>query len=891
MKHADVRVGAHYRIKVSGVPSVVEVERVRKNAAETLNLYDVRNVRTGVRSTLINANIFIEEVRVIKPGDLVTVRDDAQVFKVESVSGEVIKLFNGPTVVRAFVRPAVVKANPPAVVATPAVAPKTPPKPGTVKVALSAPSPEGKTVMMPVVPVPVPVKPPTVKETVEADIKERLLKALAPGKRSTNELAADLGVDSLKIIGPLMELELAGKVKRLAANYFELRTTPKIKLTPEQAKVVVPDPEDRPRHWTDDLHADQKVEKVKCADETVEECVGRIETANKVNFDPPVITSGPTPEFMINRNYVSPGDDEPSPLVKATAKAQSYMDRLKAKLGTKALDKPVPLVSLPENKGGGVPMVHVSGLATGVSNLVVKARAGTGKTTTLVQGVKGIVGGNPRELITDNGPVIIEPMDQQALVWEEMAAGGKPRFMAFVAFNKSIATELKKRVPTECDASTMHGMGFKACLKRFNLMKGNEVHEHRVSDIIGEILGREPKDVRKDKPVVMSATQMLTSLVKSNLIDLKANAADALDTLASHYDVELRDDSRDYSGEIFDLVPKVIERCLDVQRDGCIDFDDMMWLPVALNLPLFRYDLLMVDEAQDLNKCQQAFARRAGKRLILVGDDCQAIYGFAGADSESLPRMTALLGETAEGVKELPLTVTRRCGKKIVAEANKIVPDFQAWKDNPDGIVRNARYAPPDGYSGMSAKAQETYHGNVNYGDMVLCRLNAPLVNQCFKFIKEGRKAVIQGKNVGQGLISTLTKMNAVDLPELVNKLDNWRKNELLKENARRNPSESRLAGIQDKFDCLMCFTENADGIPAVIRKIESVFTDIAGEGIRLSSIHKAKGLEAERVFFLRPKGAECPSPFAKSAWQGKQEKNLTYVAMTRAIKELIYVS
>ena len=76
------------------------------------------------------------------------------------------------------------------------------------------------------------------------------------------------------------------------------------------------------------------------------------------------------------------------------------------------------------------------------------------------------------------------------------------------------------------------------------------------------------------------------------------------------------------------------------------------------------------------------------------------------------------------------------------------------------------------------------------------------------------------------------------------------------------------------------------------VRKIEDIFTDDKnGSGIKLSSIHKAKGLESDRVFLLQPEGAECPHPMAKSAWQREAEMCILYVAITRAKKELIYVS
>jgi superfamily I DNA/RNA helicase len=55
--------------------------------------------------------------------------------------------------------------------------------------------------------------------------------------------------------------------------------------------------------------------------------------------------------------------------------------------------------------------------------------------------------------------------------------------------------------------------------------------------------------------------------------------------------------------------------------------------------------------------------------------------------------------------------------------------------------------------------------------------------------------------------------------------------------------------------------------------------------------VYGAKGLEASRVFFLRPKEAPCPHPLSKTPQAMEQEMNLCYVATTRAINELIHVS
>ena len=282
----------------------------------------------------------------------------------------------------------------------------------------------------------------------------------------------------------------------------------------------------------------------------------------------------------------------------------------------------------------------------------------------------------------------------------------------------------------------------------------------------------------------------------------------------------------------------------------------------------------LVDEAQDLNRCQQQLAMMAGKRLILCGDPKQAIYGFAGADAESMSRMQKILEATERGCVHLPLTVTRRCGKAIVAEAQKIVPDFGYWETNPEGKISQAEYAVSD----------KSYHTIVNDGDMCLCRVNAPLVSQCFRFLKAGRKATIQGRDVGQGLISTVKKLKADSVPDLSCKLSDWLHCETMKETAKRNANENQLIALQDRVDCLYCFMEGQQTVEDVIAKIESVFTDNKDSpGIRLSSVHKAKGLEANRVFVmtdtLYPAGVNL------------EEQNLEYVAVTRAKQELVLVA
>lgn len=544
-----------------------------------------------------------------------------------------------------------------------------------------------------------------------------------------------------------------------------------------------------------------------------------------------------------------------------------------------------PLIPHPEGKGVAAAIRAAKSTKSNLPpHIIVRARAGCGKTFTAVNGVSRVYD------VSD--PRII-PSEQQKVIWEALELTKNPRSTTFCAFNRDISQEMARKIPQVkgCQARTLHSMGAYAVRKAFNLTREVDNPNFRVDEIISELV-QEPdlRKLRKEKPLLVSATKELVALCKQNLTE---PTRDKLMELARYYDVDLGDEP-DIREASLALVPRVLERCKDVMKDGYIDFNDMIWLPVVLKLPVWKNDLLVVDEGQDLNRCQQAFAKMAGSRMIVIGDDKQSIYGFAGADTESLSRLEVELSKSDRGCILLPLTVTRRCGKAIVKEAQKIVPDFEAHPSNPEGKVSYAKYTSqkrrtPSGQTEWyDIPTKDSYIPLVQDGDMILCRANAPLVAQLFKFLKMGRKAFIQGRKIAEQIIKLLDKLEAETVNDLITKLSNWLAMETQKEMALRNPSEQRLQLMQDKHDCLMAFCHEAISVEGIKAKVNAVFTDDKTEGIKLSSIHRAKGLEAKRVFYIQGFGR----PDDKlSAWEREQEENLRYVAITRAIEELVYVT
>lgn len=505
---------------------------------------------------------------------------------------------------------------------------------------------------------------------------------------------------------------------------------------------------------------------------------------------------------------------------------------------------------------------HDTGVDTG-PHLIIEAGPGTGKTTTLIEGIKRVL----------DHPSALTPSPQQQLIWETMAVGkGRSQTVLFAAFGRTIVEEISQRLPEGCEAKGIHSIGLAAVTREYGRLAVKDV---AFEYYLARAVGMSWVELKEKMPAYLRAASKLADLVKQTLVNYDSDTM--LNSLIEHYDLEV------VPGQEATLF-KDVRKALDANRDpeairklGMIDYNDMLWLPHVNSVPTQKYDMLLVDEAQDLNRAQQQLVMQAGRRLIVVGDPNQAIYGFAGADTESMNRMKQLLQLTPRGCVALPLTETRRCGRAIVREANKLMPTLTAHADNPAGAVNES--------------TMDTYRDLVQDGDLVVCRTNAPLVRECLALLKQGRKANILGRDISKGLIAVVNRTNAANMPQLYAGMKRDYERRVLRENMKANPSERRLQSYRDQYDCLHAFAAGASGIQEVINRIKSVFNDPSKEGVRFGTLHQAKGLEAQRVFFLMPKGAECPHPMARSTWEKEQERNLLLIGITRAISHLYYVT
>jgi superfamily I DNA/RNA helicase len=476
--------------------------------------------------------------------------------------------------------------------------------------------------------------------------------------------------------------------------------------------------------------------------------------------------------------------------------------------------------------------------ATYDTNLIVRARAGTGKTSAIVEAVKRLLTADPS------------------------------RKIIIAAFGKIIAEELvTKFTGYNVTVKTLHALGLQTVKRWWPSVRVNFSNE-RAKDLAEQVCGaRVPNDIKK------LVAELCT---KGREIKAHASKIGDLTALAIKFDCEppaewAQDFPLDFieakALEAMDLAANV-----EPVKTG-IDGSDMIFLPVRNGWLREIADDIVVDEAQDMNPTQLEIAMKIAKRAIVVGDDKQGIFGFRGADSDALDRLKRELRAV-----ELPLKTTFRCAKSIVREAQRFVPDFEAGDENPEGEVLQLD------------KAQLT--GSAAAGDFILSRTNAPLVSVAMSLLRSGKRTRIAGKDIGKGLIGLVRKMRARSVPDMLTKISAWETKETQRLDAtwkgRGDKNENsaymaKLDAIRDQAEMLAKLTDGSKNILEVETRIEALFTDdgLGAKGmITCSSVHRAKGLEANRVFILQ----------STLRSDNDEECCICYVAITRAKSTLVYV-
>lgn len=542
----------------------------------------------------------------------------------------------------------------------------------------------------------------------------------------------------------------------------------------------------------------------------------------------------------------------------------------------------------------------------------------------------------------------------------ELCSRIAPARCTVVAFGTRNADELKKKLPSNAEASTLHSLGNRAWTQTLGgrqyapeIAVGGHSRPGKLDRIIGAEVeaGRIPRWLRYKVAKLVDLARMHGIVPGSRRTQQEAQGATFEDGIelrhGSHAtapptqsycftpgDTKVNDvlplrglrDDTDTEWELlmrhFDVYvsgwspQQLIRIARDVLRKSIrfghriVDYGDMLYLPTLAEGSSWRLDadVVMVDELQDLDHLQRQMILHvvaSGCVFVGVGDCMQAIFGWRGADVDSMDKITA-----ATKAVQLPLSICYRCPTSHIALAQTLVPTIEARPGADEGVLERYDedgalaccsvgdhgldcFCAEEGQDGLPLKLGSLRPTHFQPGDLVICRSKAPLVKAAYYLLKNHIPARILGKDIGRGLVAFVDAMKSSSIVDLLKRVEEWTSKALAR--ACELDDEAAMEEAADKRDVLVAVADgvwaqdnDCDSVDVFKARLESLF----GEGedkdkvVTLSTIHRAKGAEANRVWWLDYHKPDLGANF-KHDWQRKESANIRFVASTRSRREL----
>ena len=494
----------------------------------------------------------------------------------------------------------------------------------------------------------------------------------------------------------------------------------------------------------------------------------------------------------------------------------------------------------------------------------------------------------------------------------------------YIAFNASVVEEFKKKIKNpKTKVMTMHSLAYSIMLynveqeskdsgekpKGFGSQRSKRTvsldnfKPHKILD--EEITKRYGRYIEFAKRVFLKDNYVnLYNLCRLTLTDMSSNKD--VSRLIDDHVLFLYYGDEGYSAPDISEITSTL-KILDTksrqqfETQGVIDFTDMLWITFNKlkydnwEVPYWAlYTNIYCDEVQDFSNIQLnflKFIKRTKGRYVFIGDFHQAIYNFAGANAQAFNQIPKMFAP----VETFDLPICYRCAKSHLSRVNReygipILP----CDDAPLGFVKTIDKNKISEY----AKA----------GDMVISRKNKWIAEVVLDLARNGTPIFIEDKEMvaaikRQILSSKCTSVGALE-KFLQKVISNYNKKlfEIVSKNVREGGhEEERLEAVAETnskidntsflLEILEGYLENhasSDSVSKFSNFIDKLLnTTPSPNCVRLCSIHKAKGLEATNVFVLNE--AKINYDFRNSKEQNIQEKNLSYIATTRA-KEGLYL-
>lgn len=431
------------------------------------------------------------------------------------------------------------------------------------------------------------------------------------------------------------------------------------------------------------------------------------------------------------------------------------------------------------------------------------------------------------------------------------------------SFSKSTVTELAAKIGPRFPAKTFHALGLQALKGAGKIVK---LDTSKMYQIVKNLADENEIPFELQSEIRSLAVMAKTYGIQPDPAGpegFTANEPGVWEELSDNYDIE-------FSEEILHWAKAAVNASnLAFTKEGIIDFDDMLLCPLLYPHRFTKSAIILADEVQDFNLLQHLMLKRCllpNGRVIAAGDDRQAIYGFRGALSNSYTTMLNTFN-----MREFPLTASWRCPKEVIKVAQQYCPDIEAAPGALQGSV--------------------LYPASLSLAEIpktVLCPQNAPLMKLALKLLVSGRTVEIAGRDIGTNLIKLtqrITKRN-LSIPEFLDKLEAWKTRE-----TQRYPK--RIKSITEKTLVLKALASAHKDLEGMQKHLTKLYPDPKSKDYRpadvfLSTIHKAKGREWPNVLLL---DTQLIGKYAKAEWEIRQSENLGYVAVTRAQKELTFVT
>ncbi|XP_019645849.1 PREDICTED: F-box DNA helicase 1-like [Branchiostoma belcheri] len=433
-----------------------------------------------------------------------------------------------------------------------------------------------------------------------------------------------------------------------------------------------------------------------------------------------------------------------------------------------------------------------------------------------------------------------------------------------LAYNKSVQEQAVKIFPGNVECSTVHSLAYSDCGERFQhkLIK----YGVKTDDIARSLRKHSRYNYVFAKYVLDTLTNYIASaeddVTTAHVPDTKPGKGGTKVPISHQDKLAIAEEAQ----QIWDRMSDPGNRDVWISHDGYLKV-------YQLSRPqITDYDCLLIDEAQDLTPAINDILLRQDVAKILVGDPHQQIYTFRGAKNA--------MQETA-CTHTYYLTQSFRFGPEIAYVAACMLNVLKGVKTKT--LVGSSKTG--------------TVLGTKQGQEAVICRMNFTLFNEAVRLTNPSKPPVriafvgglagYQHNRILDIYYLSLSpeqrrKKNVKVRDHFIEKFTSLRK---LKEFAEK-AQDVELGG---KIKIVEVHRHNT---PKFIKRIKERTTDdLKTADVVLTSAHKAKGLEFDTVRLADDFcGASSPMAPDKPEWEKleEDEKNLLYVAATRAKKSLL---